>query len=86
MLNNLQAMQGFKYHPGCNKMRLNHLCFADNLFIFCRGDLQSVEIIMSTLKDFHSLFGLNFNKAKSNLFCAGIKHTKKTALLNCLGF
>lgn len=32
----------FRFHPRCNKLKLNHLCFANDLMIFYRGDLGSV--------------------------------------------
>ena len=86
MLNNLQTVHGFHFHPGCDKLKLNHLCFADDLFIFCKGDLDSVKSIMSILNEFHSLSGLKINCAKSDMFCAGIDVAAKTAMLNCLGF
>jgi len=29
---------GFKYHPGCRKLNITHILFADDLLIFSRGD------------------------------------------------
>ena len=33
----------FKYHPKCSKLDITHLCFADDLLIFSRGDLNSIK-------------------------------------------
>ena len=29
--------ENFRFHPRCNRLKLNHLCFTDDLVIFCRG-------------------------------------------------
>lgn len=42
----------FHFHPMCKALRLNHLIFADDLMIFCRGDDKSVIRIMEALKHF----------------------------------
>lgn len=31
-----------RYHPKCKRISLTHLCFADNLLIFLKGDLHLV--------------------------------------------
>ena len=42
----------FRFHPRCNRLKLNHLCFADDLMIFCRGDLASIRILLAQLEIF----------------------------------
>ena len=32
----------FSYHPKCKKVKLTHLCFADDLLIFAKGNLDLV--------------------------------------------
>ncbi|KAL0446135.1 UNVERIFIED_CONTAM: hypothetical protein Slati_1741400 [Sesamum latifolium] len=38
----------FNFHPKCEKLKIAHLLFADNLMLFSRGDLPSVHILMNT--------------------------------------
>lgn len=33
-----QGMEGFKFHALCRRTNLAHLCFADDLLLFCHGD------------------------------------------------
>ena len=42
MLNVAAEYGVFKYHPKCKKIKLTHLCFANDLFIFSKGDLESI--------------------------------------------
>ena len=40
------------FHPRCNKIKLSHLCFADDLMLFSKGDLSSIQIIYKGLDVF----------------------------------
>lgn len=71
---NKAAQEGrFKYHSKCQKTRLTHLCFADDLLIFTDGSLQSVAAILEVLKDFESRSGLAVSIQKTCHFSAGLK-------------
>ncbi|KAL9246131.1 hypothetical protein vseg_019705 [Gypsophila vaccaria] len=61
----------FKFHSLCRQMKLTHLCFADDLLMFCRGDCQSVSLLLSAFETFSLASGLTMNKAKSQLFFNG---------------
>lgn len=37
VLTKMEQLPDFRFHPMCKKIRLNHLCFADDLMIFCKG-------------------------------------------------
>ncbi|XP_024963995.1 uncharacterized protein LOC112504288, partial [Cynara cardunculus var. scolymus] len=39
----IQEASNFGYHRGCEDLNITHLCFADDLFVFTKGDVQSVE-------------------------------------------
>lgn len=61
-------MKGFKFHPRCKAMELNHLCFADDLLVFCHGDLQSTKMILKGLKHLEGVAGLQANHSKSEIY------------------
>lgn len=48
----------YKYHCKCEKLKLTHLCFADDLLLFCHADAHSVSILKAALDEFRSVFGL----------------------------
>ncbi|KAJ9557115.1 hypothetical protein OSB04_011729 [Centaurea solstitialis] len=39
----------FGYHNGCAELDITHLCFADDLFVFTYGDVNSVEVLKKAL-------------------------------------
>ncbi|GJV80043.1 reverse transcriptase domain, reverse transcriptase zinc-binding domain protein [Tanacetum coccineum] len=41
----------FRYNKHCEELQLVNVCFADDLFIFARGDLDSARVIMESLDD-----------------------------------
>jgi hypothetical protein len=75
---------GFKYHPNCLKMKLTHLCFADDLLIFSEANQNSIGVIKATLAEFEELSGLKDNPSKSFVFCSGISDRLKQLLLQDL--
>ncbi|XP_056860131.1 uncharacterized protein LOC130508575 [Raphanus sativus] len=72
-LNKAAKDGAFHYHSKCQRSELTHLCFADDLLIFCEGSVQSVQAVLAILKDFEDRSGLAVNIAKTSLFAAGIK-------------
>ncbi|GKC34596.1 RNA-directed DNA polymerase, eukaryota, reverse transcriptase zinc-binding domain protein [Tanacetum coccineum] len=39
MKKNTQEDSGFKFHQGCKELKITHLSFADDLMVFCHGDV-----------------------------------------------
>nr|XP_016491676.1 PREDICTED: uncharacterized protein LOC107811293 [Nicotiana tabacum] len=48
ILKKMTEKQQFHYHPRCAKLEITHLCFADDLLIFSRGDISSVTEILNS--------------------------------------
>ncbi|GJU59485.1 RNA-directed DNA polymerase, eukaryota, reverse transcriptase zinc-binding domain protein, partial [Tanacetum coccineum] len=52
----------FHYHFGCKQMKLTHVCFADDLLMFCHGDMDSVSICGNLIVGFIDRFAhLGYN-------------------------
>lgn len=47
----------FKMHPKCKNPIIPHLCFADDVPIFCRGKESSIKAIIDIITDFSKSTG-----------------------------
>lgn len=79
-------VNGFTFHKNCQELKLSHLCFADDLFLFTNGDVQSVKIIKAALKHFKEVSGLQPNSQKCSVFFNGIEGLVRDEILNILQF
>jgi hypothetical protein len=60
--------KNFSYHKNCRKNEINHLCFADDLLIFCSGAEDSIAVVNQCLKEFANLSGLTaYPRVKSTM-------------------
>ena len=76
----------FKYHWRCKEQKITHLCFADDLMIFCYGNLSSVKVIKESLDLFAGAAGLHPNVFKSNIFFGNVKSSVKLSISGILQF
>ena len=76
----------FGYHWRCDKAKITHLCFADDLIIFCGSKLESATILKQALDIFFSLSGLSANEEKSQIYVAGKDQAYRNTLLGLFGF
>lgn len=58
LLKGLDAQDQFKYHPKCAKLKLVQLGIADDLLLFCRGDVQSVTDLYECYSKFSEVSAL----------------------------
>ncbi|KAJ6989648.1 hypothetical protein NC653_018206 [Populus alba x Populus x berolinensis] len=75
----------FKYHWRCQQNKITHLCFADDLMMFCHADLASIIVLKSSLDIFSKLSGLTINHAKSSLFLAGVDDSLRSNIKDNIG-
>ncbi|XP_074298144.1 uncharacterized protein LOC141628964 [Silene latifolia] len=68
----VQQKPDFRFHPFCKRVQLSHLCFADDLIMFCRGDKNSVVLLLRAFKCFSNAFGLCMNQNKSSMYTNGV--------------
>nr|GFB81581.1 RNA-directed DNA polymerase, eukaryota, reverse transcriptase zinc-binding domain protein [Tanacetum cinerariifolium] len=45
MIKNISKNGKFKYHHGCNELKLTHMCFEDDLMVLCNGDIKSLKVV-----------------------------------------
>lgn len=75
----------FSFHPKCKAVGLVHLAFADDLLIFCKGDIESVSMVKQCVDVFIEASGLTSNPDKSHCFLAGMNEERKEEILVKLG-
>jgi hypothetical protein len=85
IINQSVQSNAFKYHWRCKPTKLTHICFADDLMLFCHADPASVMILKSSLDRFSTLSGLAINLAKSSLYLSGITSDLRNTITEQLG-
>lgn len=75
----------FKHHWRVKADDIAHLCFTDDLLVFCNGDLQSVRIMHSCIMEFSQYSDLP-NAAKSHCYLANVTNDERDAIISCLGY
>nr|GEY75356.1 hypothetical protein [Tanacetum cinerariifolium] len=83
---NIEEESKFKYHQGCKKCKITHLCFADDLLVFCHGDRDSVRVIKKSLDEFNSFSGLLPNMQKSTISFGGLLNLEQAMILDIIPF
>ncbi|XP_062075087.1 uncharacterized protein LOC133779106 [Humulus lupulus] len=86
LMREVGSRHGFKYHDRCDSLKLNHLCFADDLLLFCHGDFLSILLLLKGLKLFSLTSGLLPNEEKSAVYCSGMQEAEVSRVLEMLGF
>ncbi|XP_015068639.1 uncharacterized protein LOC107013174 [Solanum pennellii] len=86
VLKRMSDLPDFKFHPMYKALRFTHLIFVDNLMIFCKGGLHSVNRVMEALQHFSLASRLVANMEKSSIFFVGVNTATKYVLLEKIGF
>ncbi|KAM6563917.1 hypothetical protein CsatB_023915 [Cannabis sativa] len=77
---------GFTFHDKCSSMKLNHLCFADDLLIFSNGDFISIMLMLKGLKLFSTTSSLLPNEQKTAIYCSGMANGDVQRILEASNF
>lgn len=85
-LADLDGNDKFRYHPKCKRSKITHLCFADDLMLFCRGDFDSVEQLFLKFSHFSQVSGLCVNVSKSQAFFGGVPINTRQQIIQLLQF
>ena len=86
LLKGLKEEKNFKYHPKCAKLDVTHLCFADDLLLFSRGDLNSIKELHKCFTEFSQASGLQANLNKSSIYCGGVQKEVRQQIVQQLGY
>ncbi|CAK8533490.1 unnamed protein product [Lathyrus sativus] len=86
LLQGLHLNPNFNFHPKCEKLRIINLCFADDILVFTRGDLESVKLVMDRFRIFANTIELNISNPKSKLYLGGVDMDTKTIMQQVTGF
>ena len=73
MLNKAAAENRVKFHAKCEKVKLTHLSFADDLLIFINGSINSVQQVLQLLREFENRSGLAVSLQKTSFFASGME-------------
>ncbi|GJT28588.1 putative reverse transcriptase domain, reverse transcriptase zinc-binding domain protein [Tanacetum coccineum] len=76
----------FQYHHLCEQQRIINLCFADDLFLFSRGNPSLVFVIIDALEEFKQVSGLVPSIPKRTAFFCNVPNAIKTYILNSMPF
>lgn len=82
----MSDLPNFKYHPMCKGTKLTHHIFADELMVFCKGNVSLAARVMDTLHHFSEVTRLVVNLDMSNMFIVGAEEATKEQLLQLIGF
>ncbi|XP_019244454.1 PREDICTED: uncharacterized protein LOC109224322 [Nicotiana attenuata] len=85
-LGKMSELPDSHFHPMCKAIKLTHLIFADDLMLFCKGDVASINRMMEVLNHFSAVSRLLANIDKFNIFLARMDEECKQEILNCIGF
>lgn len=81
LLVKMQKNPYFNYHAKCEKIGLTNLTFADDIRLFCRGDILYVQMLLNIVKDFSNSTGLVINLKKCKVFCGGMDRNIKDPMI-----
>ena len=67
--------ESFNYHPRCKSTKLTHLCFANDLMLFCKADARSLRVMTNCIELLSPSSGLTANSSKSAIYIASVNHS-----------
>ncbi|GJY52144.1 RNA-directed DNA polymerase, eukaryota, reverse transcriptase zinc-binding domain protein [Tanacetum coccineum] len=82
----IRKKKAFKFHFRCKQLRITHLCFVDDLIMFCHGDSVSVQTLKKALDKFSAITGLHPNIEKCTMFCGSLEDETKSAISSIFPF
>nr|GEU95713.1 RNA-directed DNA polymerase, eukaryota, reverse transcriptase zinc-binding domain protein [Tanacetum cinerariifolium] len=82
----IRKEKAFKFHFGCKKLRITHLCFTDDLIMFSHGDRVFVLTLKRALDKFSAILGLHPNLGKCTMFYGSLDDDTKNEICSIFPF
>ncbi|GJY75098.1 hypothetical protein Tco_0479529 [Tanacetum coccineum] len=82
----IRVSDTFRYHNLCEDLQIVNVCFADDLFIFSRGEVDSARLIMESLEEFQKSLGIVPSIPKSTVYFCNVRNHVKVVVLNIMPF
>ncbi|GJS40480.1 putative reverse transcriptase domain, reverse transcriptase zinc-binding domain protein [Tanacetum coccineum] len=82
----VRVLDDFTYHRYSSKLNIINLCFANDLFLFAHGDVDSAWAIMDTLEELKNASGLTPSLPKSTAYFCNVLNYVKLDIFNVLQF
>lgn len=84
-LNTLKDRPQFQYHPKCLRTKTVAIMFADDLLIFCKGNIKFVGLIKEQIDKFSATSGFVTNLDKFAVYTVGMDHILQGEIKDLLG-
>ncbi|CAK8564550.1 unnamed protein product [Lathyrus sativus] len=86
LLAKMQLDPNFNSHAKCERRGITHLTFADDILLFCRGDVVSVEMLLNTVKNLSTATSLIMNPSKCNIYFGGTDRDARNKMQEITNF
>lgn len=85
-INKVASSSSFSYHWRAKEAKITHLIFADDVFLFCKGDDQSLNLLLEGVSMFSRASGLHPNPSKCSCFLSNVPNSLKESLVLQTGY
>lgn len=72
----------FYYHRRCEKLGVFHICFAYDLLMGCRADIESIKLLVHTFQYFSEVSGLQPSLDRISTYIAGVFDQAKNQIMS----
>lgn len=86
LLEKMKVDPNFNHHAKCEKLGITNLAFADDVLLFCRGDIMSVDMMLKVIQNFSQTTGLVVNSSKCKVYFGGVDNDTKQKILSLSTF
>ncbi|XP_071714307.1 uncharacterized protein [Rutidosis leptorrhynchoides] len=76
----------FRFHSRCEEQQIVNVCFANDLFLFSHGSIDSAKVISDALEEFKVCSGLVPSVQKSTAFFCNVRSSVNNAILELMPY